>query len=445
MLKIACFFLVIATTTPLWSQVEPAANGGGFDLDDSRMMTPPPVSGDAYPVVVGSESRSNYIGAGLIFTAAHTDNLLIGGETRATGDQIYSFLPSFNFDRRTPRQGESLHYSAGFDLYQDKDQLSGVNQDATADYRFHVSPYTVLDFHDELRQNNNLFNQGNPFAGGGVSGSPGSNGVLIAPFENQLSNMASAGIEYQYARNAMIGGRLSDAFLQFSSSSNSQGLNNGNTAGGTAFYNRRIARSQYVGVTYQFSKFITHPIDTYTVTNTVLGFYTHYFTRSFSFSILGGPEHYTSWYSSTPKQGSWTPAVQGSFGWQALRTNIAVSFSHIVSGASGSGLIGTYNADLVALNGRFAFARRWSTGANAEYALLNPVSGTPKLFGFGTGGHTVSGGVNLQHTITESLYAEGGYAYFHESYPNNPGVSLFPSSNREYISINYGFRRPLGR
>ena len=42
---------------PLWSQVEPSASGWWVQsLDDSRMMTPPPVSRDAYPVVVGLKS-----------------------------------------------------------------------------------------------------------------------------------------------------------------------------------------------------------------------------------------------------------------------------------------------------------------------------------------------------------------------------------------------------
>ncbi len=41
------------------------------------MMTPPPVSGDAYPVVVGVESRSNYLDGGLVFTAAYVDNLCL--------------------------------------------------------------------------------------------------------------------------------------------------------------------------------------------------------------------------------------------------------------------------------------------------------------------------------------------------------------------------------
>ena len=67
MLKIACVCLMFAAGTPLWSQVEPSGSGGGGGLGDSRMMTPAPVGGGAYPGTVGSEERSNYLAGGIGF------------------------------------------------------------------------------------------------------------------------------------------------------------------------------------------------------------------------------------------------------------------------------------------------------------------------------------------------------------------------------------------
>ena len=439
MLKIACFFLVIATTTPLWSQVQPAANGGGFDLDDIHMMTPPPVSGDAYPVVVGDESRANYFDAGLVFTGSYVDNLMLGETTKAISDEIYYFVPSISLDRRTPRQGETLHYSPGFTLYQNTSQLNGVSQDASGDYRFHISPYAVVEISDKFQQNSNLYNQSNPFVGAGVSGTPGSpNTVLIAPFANEIVNSSNAGIDYQYGRNAMVGGRGSYDFLHYPGDSQAIGLNNGNTTSAMGFFSRRIGRSEYAGVAYQFSKFSTHPIDTHTVTHNIFGFYTHYFTKSFSFSILGGPEHYAAWDSDLPKREAWTPAVQGSLGWQELRTMLSASYSHVVSGAPGFG--GAYHANMASLDGHFLFSRTWSAGAEGHYSLLDSL--TPALF---TGGHTISVGTDVQHRVMEGLNAAIGYGHFHESYSAVPAASFAPDSNRVYISISYGFHRPLGR
>src|SRR5579863_5406909 len=99
MLKFAFLCIALAAATPVWSQVEPSATGGGFDLDDSHMMTPPPVSQDAYPVLVGSEVRSNYLSGGVVFTAGYVDNLMEGSSTVA--DETYSIFPTVSLDRRT--------------------------------------------------------------------------------------------------------------------------------------------------------------------------------------------------------------------------------------------------------------------------------------------------------------------------------------------------------
>lgn len=442
MLKIACLCLAIAAATPLWSQVEPSGSGGGSNLGDSQMMTPAPVGG-SYPGIVGSEERSNYLAGGLVFTAAYIDNLMVGNGTSPISDETYSFLPSIGIDRRTPRQVESLSYSSGFTVYQHTSQFNAVAQSAAASYRYRISPYTVIVLGDTFQQNNNLYNQSNPFAGGGISGTPGqSNGVVISPFLNQLTNSSSAGIHYQYGRNAMIGAGGSYSFQQFSETAAVTGLNNEGAAGASGFFSRRIAGSHYVGVTYQFSKFVTHPIDTYTLTHTAFGFYTYYFTRSFSVSILGGPEHYTNWGATSPMQAAWTPAVQASFGWQTFRTNVSASYSHTVSGAGG--LIGTYHSDIASLNGRLKLKRTWNANANVNYARFSNVnSNAPGAYG--NGGNSIFGGVSLDHQITERVEAQAGYGHFHQFYAGIPAASTSPDSNRASISITYHFNRPLGR
>ena len=443
--RIALFCLLIVAALPLWSQVEPSATGGGFALDDEHMMTPPPVSNNAYPVSVGSETRSNYVSGGLVFTTAYIDNLLLLNSTGPISDETYTFSPTIGLDRRSPRQGESLYYSSGFTLYQNTSQLNSVSQSAAGSYRFHLSPYAVLEFSDSFQQDYNLYNQGNPFVGGGVSGSPGGTSTaLVEPFANQLGNSTGAGIEYQYGRNAMVGASGTYSFLKYSQLSDVPGLNNEDTSGGSAFFSRRLAPSQYIGVTYQVSKFVTHPIDTYTVSNTVFVFYTHYFTRSFSMSVLGGPEHYSNWTQLAPaKTGGWTPAVQGSLGWQRSRTNLAASFSHIVSGAGG--LIGTYHADIAGLSGRMALARTWSGGIEAGYLLFSNLNSSQSQAVGYAGGHTISGGLTLSHRIAERISAEVGYQHFHQSYGAITVSNAFLDSNRGYGSINYEFSRPLGR
>lgn len=444
MLKRICLCLAIAAATPLWSQVQPSATGGGFTLDDTEMMTPPPISGTSYPVIVGSETRANYLSAGVVFTAAYQDNLLLVNSPNTISDETYSFLPTISLDRKTSRDGETLRYSSGFNLYQHTSQLNGISQDGNASYRFRFSPYAALIVQDSFRQNYNLYNQANPFAGSGPTGTPSGtqSNVVIAPFENQLENSSTAGIYYQYARNAMIGGSGSYAFSNYSNITQVQGLDNGGTASASGFFTRRLSRSQYVGAVYEFSKIVTHPIASYTLTHTVFGFYTRYLTENFSVSILGGPEHTTTWSPSEPSTGSWTPAVEGSFGWQTYRSNVTASYSHVVSGAGG--LIGTYHADTGSLSGRFMFTRVWGVGADANYALFKAINSTPIALNYG-GGHTISSTAYLERRISERLDAEAGYAYFHESYPLISTAHYSPDSNRAFISIAYLLHRPLGR
>jgi len=362
---------------------------------------------------------------------------VVNGAT--TSDETYSFLPTIGFDRKTPRQSESLSYSAGFSLYQHESDLNSVAQSASGSYRFRLTKYAVLVLGDSFQQNNNLYNQSNPFSGGGVPVPPGQANV-ISPFQNQLSNTSSAGLHYQYARNAMIGASGSYSLQQFSESAS--GLNNEGSTGASGFFSRRIAGTHYVGATYQFTKFVTHPVDTYTLTHILFGFYTHYFTESFSFSILGGPELYTTWGAGTPSQTAWTPAVQGSLGWQNAHTNVTGSYSHVVSGAGG--LIGTYHSDLVNVSWRHALSRVWNLGANVNYSLFDNVN-TSAAAVYGTGGNSIYGGVYLDHRFTERLNGQVGYGHFHQDYAGIPSASNSPDSNRVNISIMYGFSRPLGR
>lgn len=439
----AYFCLAIAIATPLWSQVEPSAEGGPTSLDDAQMMTPPPVSGDAYPVAVGAETgRANYVAGGIAVTGAYNDNLMINPSEKI-GDSNYSFVPSIELDRRTPRQSESLQYKSGFTLYQNTTSLNGVTQDASAEYRFHLRPFTVVRVRDNFFQNSNLFNQADPSVSTGINpgGSP-PNAVYVYPFANQLSNWLDAGIEYQYSRDAMIGGGATYSLLRYATLDNTPGANNSNEGAGSAFFSRRISPGQYLGVNYEYSRITTHPLQANTVTHTVLAFYTLYLTRTVSLSILGGPQHYDSRDSvSGATVGAWTPAFQGSVGYQMHRTSFSASYSRIVAGARG--LAGAYHSNLASLTASRQITRSWVLGGGAGYSLFK--SATPDLSQFNQGGHSISGSVSAERSVRERIHVQIGYSHFHQSYNFGANTLLYPDCNREFASISYGFSRPLGR
>ena len=442
MFRIACFCIVISFGMPLWSQVQPSAYGGGYELDSEHMMTPPPVSRSAYPALSSSEERANFVAGGAVVSAAYTDNLMLLGD-KAISDEYYNIVPTISLDRRTARHSESVRYGAGFRLYQNTSDLNAITQDGSASFTYRFTPYAALIINDSVDQNSNSYNRGNAFGGGGVSGAPGSaNVALVEPYADQLTNSTSAGLEYQYSKNSMMGASGSYSFLNFSAHSNLPTLSNQDTAGGNAFFSRRFGKS-YAGVTYQLSKYVTHPFGSYTVSNTVFGFFTHYFTRTVSVSLLGGPEHYTSWAETTEKSSAWTPAAQGSVGWQVRRANLAASFVHVVSGAGG--LIGTFHSDTGGLNAHMMLSRKWGAGAHAEYSHYKNLTTTPVQFGYFPGGDTISGGVEVQRSIRESLALEAQYVHLHQNYGNVTTSQNLHDTNEVILGISYQFHRPLGR
>ena len=440
MLKIACLCLAVAVTTPLGSQVAPDATGGTLPPDE--MMTPPPVSGDAYPVIVGAETRSNFLAGAIVVTGAYNDNLM-ADPTKKAGDWTYSIVPSISLDRRTPHHSESLSYNSGFTLYQNTPSLNGVTQEGSAGYQQHLSRFTVLSVKDTFRQNYNLFNQANPFVGTGIStGGSSTNAVYVYPFANQFGNSLDTGIEYQYSKSAMIGGGGSFSMLRYSNDKNTPGLDNSDMGQGSAFFSRRISPGQYLGINYEYAKISTHPVQTTTTTQTVFGFYTMYLTHTVSISILGGPQHYYSRDDvSEASSNSWTPAVQGSVGYQMPHTSFSVGFSHIVSSARG--LVGAYHSDLAGFTARRQITRTWNLNAGVNYALFK--NATPNVSSMYPGGHTISGTASFERSFRERLGLVIGYGRFHQTYNFGTNTSLYPDCNREFASVSYSLSRALGR
>lgn len=444
MLKIGFCCLAIASTSTLWCQVEPSATGAGPRLDNIQMLTPPPVSGQAYPVTVGGESRSNFLSGGIAVSGEYNDNIVPGSQSPKTGDADYSIVPTLSVDRQTPRQGMLLTYNSGFRLYQKTSDLNAVTQNGTAAYTFHLSHYAVVNLNDTFNQNNNLYNQPNSLGGGGVSaGTPSPTAVYVYPFENQLGNSLNGGLQYQYGRNAMVGGGGNYSLVRYDRVSNTPGLTDSDTKGGSGFWSRRLSRGQYLGILYQYSSISTHPLETNSDTHTIFGFFTKYITPTVSVSILGGPQHYLSRDSvSGASTEAWTPAAQGSIGYQKLRTNVAVNYSRMVTSAGG--LVGVYLSNIGNLAVQQKLSRTWTVSADFGYALFKSV--TPALSSFNQGGHTVSGIASIEHSYHEHLLFSVGYSRFHQSYSNfGTGSQLNPDSNREYASVSYKFSRPLGR
>ena len=439
-LSIALFLAV-----PACSQVEPSATGGELNADqDTRMLVPPPVSGEAYPAFFGAEERSNYLLMGITLDAAYVDNVLPGSTSKPVSDVTYSILPTIALNQTTPRQLRRLTYSPGFTFYQPTSELNAIDQTGTLDLQFRLSPYTTLSIRDSFLQTSNVYDQPNPLSEGSVSGSlPDSTASIIAPFANQIINTVTAGISHQVSQDAMVGGNGTFALLDYPNPSQAQGLSNSSTSDGSAFYSRRLGKMQYLGLTYQFAHVLAglRNVHSETLTNTLLPFYTLYLNRTSSLSISFGAQHLNASESRLPTYTSWSPITMASFGWQAKRANFAASYSRAI--AAGGGILGAYTANAANASFGWQFARSWTTGFGATYSTLKNV--TPLLSQGVPGGRTVSGRGSLQHPMGQHFDLSFGYQRLQQSYSGIAVIANSPDSNREFVSVIYQFIRPLGR
>jgi hypothetical protein len=457
------FFLLL--TVPAWSQVEPEAEGGPIPVEDTQMMTPPPVSGMPYANTSASEESPNFLSARVSANAAYINNVVPtqtappAPPASPVNDDTFSLYPTFTFARSTLRRQGIVTYSPSFVFYQHTTALDTINHGASLTYQDRLSPHVTFNAEDFFYRTSNVFDQSSIFSGGGVNGSSQTSATtIIAPFAQQLTNLAHAFFSYQFARDGMIGGGGSDQVVDFPASASSTGLANSNTGlansnetGAWAFYNRRISRMQYMGFSYQWTRTAAQATSQQqatsqrrdTQTNSLLPFYSFYFTKTASVSISGGAQHVSVTSPDSPDlpaSNLWSPEADLSVGYQGKRGNLAASYSHTIT--SGEGLLGAFNTNFANLAGGWNLSRTWIANLSLSYASTS--NATPQLFTF-AGGNTVSGQASITHSFRESLIVRAGYERLHQDYSNTAIISAIPDSSQVYGTITYQFSKPLGK
>jgi hypothetical protein len=437
------------------------------------MVTPPPVSVEAYPSVVGSEVRSNYLRAGVTFSAGYIDNQFVGtGKEAVRGETVFSIRPRIAFDATSYRQQSSLLYSPGFTFYQPTSELNQTDQNLIFDYHFRLTPHAAIAVNDYFQQGANSFNASSFGAGSGAA--PASGIGIIAPFQQRITNTVNAEYSLQFSRTNMFGvfGRRSD--LHYPDAAEVPGLYDFNEWGGGGFYNHRLTEAQYVGASYKYSRIQASPQEgqTETQTNTFFLFYTIYFKRGLSVSLSGGPQEYDTEASvpstTSPASGlrgrtytasvaseqaadaptqtetasGWSPGVTASMGWQRNHTNFTAIYSHSVS--AGGGLLGTFYSDGGGLSARWQASRTWTLGANATYSSLQSAASIPFLPST-LGGHSIGGTATVDHPLGERFGVSFEYDHLHQSYGDVAVISSNPDIDRGVVSVYWQFARPLGR
>ncbi|HEX4004982.1 MAG TPA: hypothetical protein VHX60_02285 [Acidobacteriaceae bacterium] len=408
------------------------------------MAVSPVVSGIAYPTEVGTETRSNYFGGGISLNGGYLSNLYAGSGTAPVNDSTFLIQPTISLDQTTSRIHESLNYAPAFTLYQPTSSLNQLNQSASVDFQYRLSPHVTLRAGDNFVDSSTVFNQPLTGSEGAISGStPSTTPGVVVPFAQRLMNGVDTEVTWQLSRNGLVGGSGSQSELHFPNPTQAAGLYNSASWGGSAFYNLRLNRSQYVGGTFEYSRSTAQPFGLQSEVQTQSGmfFYTVYLTPTLTFSLSGGPQHYRISEPPLPTISAVTPAALASVAWQTLHTNLAASYSRTVT--AGAGLIGAFQSESISLDGRWQMSRTWTGDLSGDYASNRTEAAS--LSGGSPGGHTLSGTASLQHPIGTQFGLAFSYSRVHESYPGIGVIVSNPDSNRELASVYYRFSRPWGR
>lgn len=124
--------LVLLVGRAAWSQVQPDASGGvdAPDYDSQLMLTPPPVSGQAYPNTIGLETTTNYLSASLAVNGGYVQNVLPSQTATPVNDATFAIFPTFEIARSRPHRQVTFTYSPSFLFYQPTSSLDTVDQGA---------------------------------------------------------------------------------------------------------------------------------------------------------------------------------------------------------------------------------------------------------------------------------------------------------------------------
>jgi hypothetical protein len=442
-------FMVIFASAQDEERVPPATTPSAIpdsapESDADRMMTPPPVSGQAYPVVLTSQERSNYLRGGLTFMSAYTDNALGSASGTPLSDVSYSVMPFLSVDQTTTREHLALTYAPGYTFYQRFSSRDEADQNATVNFGYRLSPHVTFSATDTFLKSSNVFSQLDP----GTVVSPGvavPNFSIITPIAGRLNNAGNGGLTYQFELDDMIGASGTFMNLHYLDPAQLPGLSDSSSQAGLVFWAHRLSRRHYFGVTYQYQRLVAYPTQglSETQTHAPLLFYSVSPANRVLLSFFGGPQ-YSDSVEPSPllpfKQ--WTPAGGASLSWQARLTSLAISYAHIISASPGLG------AAVKLDNGSASVSQQITNSLSASlsggYAQNDLVGNFTSLLG-SFNGHSIMGTATVHQQFGRNVTLQLGYTRVRQDYGGVPILALTPNTNREFVSLSYHFDRALGR
>ena len=431
--------VLVLIALPLWSQLD--SSGASPAGIEAPMISPAPMNDEGYSMAFASETpRTNYLRGALNFGTAYDDNVLLS-QGPGISDIRYSILPSISLEQSRSRFRWNLDYSPWFTFYQQHSTINEIDHDVAIGLDYRLSPNVTLSLRDTSQKTSDLLSLSTQ--GGGTSASgvvPPTNGSIVPPTAaSRITTLNDVELTYQFSQNAMVGMKGTMAGLWYPNRANLPGLFDSTSESGQGFYTLRLSKRHYVGATYEFQRLLTHPSQE-TQTQSMFGFYTLYLPPTLTVSLFAGPEHSETHGGTALSHAEWSPAAGGSLGWHGARTSLALTGVRRIS--DGGGLSGAVHSSSADASARWLMARTFISGIGVGYSASKVLD---SLLPFGSGGHTWSGSVYVQHPLGERLAVQLRYTRLHQSYSDVAVLSNAPDRNNISFSISYQFERPFGR
>lgn len=438
-------------TAPESAQANNTSDVGQPTTTES-MTTPSVVGGMGSSLAFTSEmERSNYLRGGATVLAAYQDNVesTVGN---VGSDMSYTLGPFVALDLSRPRYRLDFTYSPGFTFYQKHSFLNQTSQSLALNFSYRLSPHVTFTAQDSFAKASGFFSPlglsstnilPNPLQSPNLS--------LVAPVPNTLINSANVGLSYQFGLNDMVGVTGNSSILRYLNQNEVSGLFDSTGEGAGAYYTHRFANRNYLGVNYQFERYLTDTTllqvgttQLQTRTDSFYGSYTLYLKPTFSLTAFGGPQYSDTSGGTLIPQRMWSPSGGGSLSWQGKETSFAASYSRRIT--DGGGLPGAVLANIADASFRAQFTKNVTGSVAADYAT-NAVLDSAFVGGFSSGlnGHSVSESASVARKFGEHVNGSAGYTHLHQSYGNISTFAIAPNVNTGWISVSYSFERPLGR
>jgi hypothetical protein len=432
--------VLLLAAAPLWSQDD--LTGAAPAGIEAPMVTPAPVSAEGYSLDFASETpRTNYLRGAMNFGTAYDDNVLLSNGP-GISDIRYSVWPSISLEQSRSRLRWNLTYSPWFTFYQRHSSINEIDHDVALGFEYRLSPNVTLSLRDTFQKTSdflNLTEQGATASGNaGVPQLP-IDSIVPPTATSRISSFSDVELTYQFSENAMVGTKGTMAGLWYPNRANLPGLFDSTSESGEGFYTVRLSTRHYVGVTYEFQSLLTHPSQE-TQTHSTFGFYTLYLPPRVALSIFAGPEHSDTHGGTALPHAEWSPAAGGSLAWHGARSSFVLTGVRRIS--DGGGLSGAVHSSSADASVRWQLAKTLASGMGIGYSASRVLD---SLLPFGSGGHTWSGTLYVQHPLGERLSVQLRYTRLHQSYTDVPVLANAPNRNNVLVSLSYQFEKPLGK